>query len=128
MFRILLLLMIVIPIIEVWGIIMVAHHIGGWTTFLIIILTGLYGAYLTKMEAKKVWHYAQHQLSIGIIPAVSILDGICIFAGGILLITPGFITDIAGFLLVLPSPRKYIRSWLLWLIRKIIETQRFKRL
>jgi len=127
MFKVLLLFMIVIPAIEIWGIIIVGQYIGGWLTFLLIILTGFFGAYLTKKEAKKVWSYAQHQLSIGQIPAASLLDGICIFAGGILLLTPGFLTDIIGFLLVFSGSRAFFRAWLLWLIHRYIHYRRINR-
>jgi UPF0716 protein FxsA len=127
MFQVLLLLMIVIPALEIWGIILVGNFIGGWPTFLLIILTGFFGAFLAKQEARKVWNYARHQLSMGQIPAASILDGICIFAGGLLLLTPGFITDITGFLLVFPSSRAFFRAWLLWIIQRFISSRRINR-
>ena len=67
-------------------------------TFLLIIASGFLGAYFAKREGRKVMEYAKFEWSQGQLPAQQILDGICIFLGGILLITPGFITDIFGFL------------------------------
>jgi UPF0716 protein FxsA len=128
MFRWILLIMVVIPAVEIWGLIMIGQLIGGWMTFLLILLTGFFGAFLAKREGKKVWHYARHQMAHGQIPALSILDGICIFAGGLMLLTPGFFTDLLGFLLVFSGSRAFFRAWLLWMIQKLIASGRITRL
>ncbi|WP_128894697.1 FxsA family protein [Longirhabdus pacifica] len=122
MFRILVVIMIVVPAIEVFGLITVGNWIGGWQTFGLIILTGFVGALLAKKESQKVWNYARMEMSRGRVPGNSILDGICIFAGGLLLLTPGFFTDIIGFLLVLPASRVVFRLFILNLIRKGIQS------
>ena len=127
MFRILLILLIVVPALEMWGLIMIGSWIGAWETLLLLLLTGFAGAYLVKKEARKVWHYAQYQMSVGQVPTQSILDGICLFAAGLLLLTPGFFTDIAGFLLVLPITRAVVRSFLMALIKKWISRGRIIR-
>ncbi len=114
--------MIVVPAIEVFGLITVGNWIGGWQTFGLIILTGFVGALLAKKESQKVWNYARMEMSRGRVPGNSILDGICIFAGGLLLLTPGFFTDIIGFLLVLPASRVVFRLFILNLIRKGIQS------
>jgi UPF0716 protein FxsA len=113
MFRILVILMIVVPALEIWGIIQAAQWIGGWPTFLLIISTGGIGAFLAKREGLRVWSEAQHRLSRGELPGDALLDGICILSGGLLLLTPGFITDTMGFLLVFPGTRYWIKKWLL---------------
>lgn len=120
MFRILVVLMIVVPAIEIWGLVNVGRWIGGLQTFGLILLTGFLGAFLAKREASKVWYYARRQLAAGQIPTQSILDGICIFAGGLLLLTPGFFTDILGVLLVLPGSRSVFAFWLLRYLQKRI--------
>ncbi|MEB3100535.1 FxsA family protein [Ferviditalea candida] len=120
MLRILVVLMIIIPAIEIWGLINVGRWIGGVQTFALILLSGFLGAFLAKREASKVWHYARSQLAIGQIPTRSILDGICIFAGGLLLLAPGFFTDILGLLLVLPGSRSVFAFWILRYLQKKI--------
>lgn len=118
MFRILLLFMILIPAIEIAAMIMVGKWIGGWATFILIVLTGLIGVALARKEAEKVWMYARSDWSMGVMPGVAIVDGICIFVGGLLLIFPGFITDLFGFLLVIPATRKFFRKRLIDLLHK----------
>lgn len=114
--------MIVIPAVEIWGLIQVGSWIGGWQTVFLIVLTGALGAYMAKREGLKVWSLARLQMSSGQVPTQSILDGICIFAGGLLLLTPGFLTDIAGFLLVFPPTRVRIRAGLsLWIQKKLLK-------
>ncbi len=125
MFRMLVIVMIVVPALEIWGLITVGHFLGGWQTFALLLLSGFVGAYLSKREARKVWNYARHEMAAGQIPARSILDGICIFAGGLLLVTPGFFTDIAGFLLVFPATRPLFRALVLKFVRTRLERGQF---
>jgi UPF0716 protein FxsA len=125
-FRIIVLIMVVVPALEIWGLITVGQLIGAWPTFFLIVFTGFLGAFLAKREAKKVWEFARYQMQRGQIPGVSILDGISIFAGGLLLLTPGFFTDLLGFALVLPLTRPFFRNALLLLIRKKIEDGTFR--
>jgi UPF0716 protein FxsA len=120
MFRILLAIFIIVPALEIVGMITMGHLIGGWMTFGFILLTGFVGAYLAKREGRRVWEYARHQLSMGQVPTESILDGICIFAGGLLLISPGFLTDILGFILVFPVTRPICKVLLLRFIQRQI--------
>jgi UPF0716 protein FxsA len=122
MFRWIVILMIAIPALEIWLFIELGQIIGGWMTVLLILLTGFIGAFLAKREFKRVLAYAKHELSSGHIPTESILDGICIFAGGLLLLTPGFITDTLGFILLLPWTRSICKVWLLRFIRRKIDT------
>lgn len=112
LFRILVVIMVVVPALEIWGLLAVGKLIGGWQTFALILLTGFIGAFLAKREGRRVWREAQLDMANGRVPAQSIMDGICVFAGGLLLLTPGFLTDIVGFTLVLPFTRMYYRYWL----------------
>lgn len=121
MFQFTVVLMIVVSTLEIWGLIAVGQWIGGWSTFLLIVLTSGLGAYFAKKEAHRVWQDARIQLAEGQMPGRSLLDGICIFIGGLLLVFPGFLTDVIGFLLVFPLTRSIFRSWLLRLIRKKLE-------
>ncbi|MZQ84992.1 membrane protein FxsA [Paenibacillus sp. 5J-6] len=120
MFRIILAIFIIVPAIEISVLIALGHFVGGWTTFGLILLSGFLGAYFAKREGRKVLEYARFEWSQGQLPAQQLLDGICIFLGGILLITPGFITDIFGFLLVFPYTRPIFKVMLLALIQRQI--------
>lgn len=120
MFRILLALFILIPAIEVSLFIVVGGWIGGWNTFLIILLSGFIGAYLAKREGLKVLLTVRSEMNQGRIPGVAVIDGLCVLVGGVFLITPGFFTDILGLLLVLPFTRIFFRGLLLVFIRKLL--------
>ncbi len=121
MYRILILIMIVIPALEIWGLITVGRLLGSWQTFGILILSGFIGAYLARREGKRVWTLAKLQMNQGQVPTQSILDGICILAGGLLLLTPGFLTDLIGVLLVIPPTRTIFRIWLVvWIQRRFL--------
>ncbi len=120
MFRILLLLMIGIPALEIWGLVKASQIIGGFQTVLAVIATGLIGAYLAKREGLKAWIQLQENLSYGQIPTKAIIDGISIFSGGLLLLTPGFFTDTIGFILIIPYTRTPIQTLIIkWLGKKI---------
>lgn len=120
MFRIILILMIGIPALEIWGLLNAAELIGGFETLLLVIFTGFFGAYLAKKEGIRTWSQAQYDLNRGYIPKKAILDGISIFTGGILLLTPGFFTDTIGFLLIIPFTRDFIEKlFIKWLGKKI---------
>ncbi|MDF2670105.1 MAG: hypothetical protein K0R67_2411 [Paenibacillus sp.] len=115
--RIILLLFIVIPALELVGLFAMGSLIGGWTTFGLIVLSGVIGALLARRETRKVWRSAQEQLRLGQVPGQTILDGICVLVGGILLLMPGFLSDLLGILLVLPFTRPFFRLQLLGWIR-----------
>lgn len=120
MYRILVLLMIGVPALEIWGLVKAAQIIGITQTVLLVILTGFIGAYLLKREGLKTWLKFQEDLRYGEIPGNAIMDGICIFAGGLLLLTPGFFTDTIGFILLLPFTRPIIQTYLIkWLKKKM---------
>lgn len=115
---------IVVPALEVLTFIKIGQLIGGWQTFFCVLLSGFIGIYICKLEARKVWGTARRLMAQGQIPGKEILDGICLFAGGILLITPGFLTDILGLFLILPATRILFRRWLqLYITAKIAKGQ-----
>jgi len=126
MFRWLVLLMVLIPAVEIWILLETGRLIGGWQTFAMIVIIGFAGAYLAKREARRVLAYARNELSRGIIPTSSILDGICIFAGGLLLLTPGFLTDVLGIVLVFPGTRFVFKGMLYKLIKRKIDSGQFR--
>ncbi len=102
-------LLILIPTVDIGVLLLSGKTIGVLPTIAFIILTGVIGAYLAKKEGLQTIRKAQEQLSYGQIPGEAVLDGICILVGGTLLITPGFITDILGFLMLFPITRKLFK-------------------
>ncbi|MCM3079449.1 membrane protein FxsA [Brevibacillus invocatus] len=120
MFRILIVLFIVVPAIEIWGLIAVGKVIGGWSTVALVILTGIVGAWLAKQQGLQVFRLVQLQLSRGQMPTETLMDGVLVLIGGIMLLAPGFFSDVFGLILLIPYTRMIIRHLLkLWLWRLI---------
>ncbi|NHM30574.1 FxsA family protein [Neobacillus terrae] len=111
----LILLIILIPAADISILLLSGKAIGVFPTVFFILFTGVLGAYLAKSQGLRTFRRAQAELRSGQIPGEAVLDGICILIGGTLLVTPGFITDILGFLLLLPPSRvlfkNLLRGW-----------------
>jgi len=115
-------LFIIVPIVELYVLIEIGRKIGTWSTIGIIILTGILGAYLVKRQGFLILRKIQNDLNEGVLPGDSLIQGAIILAGGILLITPGFITDTIGFIFLIPAGRRLVKNYLLnWLKGKIRE-------
>ena len=108
MFGLLALLFILIPALEIYLLIEVGSLIGGFNTMLIVIITGIVGAALAKAQGLAVLYKIQNDLNLGQIPADQIIHGLLVFGGGLLLLTPGFVTDIIGLCMVAPGSRHLI--------------------
>ncbi|MEX2104988.1 MAG: FxsA family protein [Bacilli bacterium] len=113
MFRIIIVILLIVPIVEMWGLITVGNTIGAWPTILAVVATGVIGGFLAKQQGLHTWKLAQIQMRNGELPSQVILDGICIFTGGLLLLTPGFFTDVVGFLLLVPFTRAIIKIYIM---------------
>ncbi|QRG68954.1 FxsA family protein [Brevibacillus choshinensis] len=107
--RILIVLFIVVPAIELWGLISIGKVIGGWSTVALVILTGIVGAWLAKQQGIQVVRNVQFQLSRGQMPTESLIDGALVLSGGIMLLFPGFFSDVMGILLLIPYTRLIVR-------------------
>ncbi len=105
MFRALFILFILVPIIEIALLIQVAEVIGGWPTIALIVLTALVGARLVKQQGLSAIQNAQLEMAQGKMPAQELFTGICVIIAGVLLLTPGIMTDLFGFLLLMPPVR-----------------------
>jgi len=112
MFFKLALLFIGIPFLEVVILVKLGQAIGFIDTMLIVIVTGLAGAALARWQGLKVWLAIQGELEQGRMPAVQMIDGLLIFAAGLVLITPGLLTDALGFVLLIPTTRNIFKHWL----------------
>ena len=107
-------LFIIIPALELMLLIYSWLHIGFLPTFFLIVITGVLGAYLTKTQIQKIWKQLRVELSSGMMPGNTILEGIVVLIGGILLLVPGYLSDITGLLLLIPFIRRKAR-WLIYL-------------
>ena len=120
MFIKLLILFTLVPIIELYVLIEAGRQIGVGATIGMIFLTGIAGAYLARSQGFNLINRIQTDLNQGRIPAEEIMDGAMILAGGLLLLTPGFCTDLFGFCLLTPVTRNFVKIWLKkWLDLKI---------
>jgi UPF0716 protein FxsA len=111
-----------IPVIELAILIKVGSVIGVGYTILLVIGTAMIGAYLVRLEGLNIMLRFQKNMSEGIFPAEEIFEGAMVLVSGALLLTPGLVTDITGFLLVFPPSRKIIKGYLKSFIKGRIKT------
>jgi len=97
---------------EIAVIVAVGQVIGGWQTIALLLFESALGAYLVKREGRRSWHALQEALNTGQMPGRELADAALVLIGGTLLLTPGFLTDIVGFLFILPFTRPVTRRWL----------------
>lgn len=101
-----------IPMIELYLLIQVGTVIGGLNTILLVILTGAAGAWLAKMEGLQTMFKLRNNLQQGLMPAEELLDACIILVAGIVLITPGLMTDVFGLLLLWPVTRNAFKRFM----------------
>jgi UPF0716 protein FxsA len=105
----LILLFIVVPIAELAVIIQVGGWLGFWPTLAILIADSILGALLMRAQGRSAWRRFDEAVRAGRVPAREVADGVLVIFGGALLLTPGFLSDIAGLLFLLPPTRALIR-------------------
>jgi UPF0716 protein FxsA len=116
---VLVLAFVLVPIVEIYVIIQVGQVIGGWPTVALLVAESLIGGWLVRREGRRAWAALRRAFGAGRIPDREIADGALLLIGGTLLLTPGFLTDVAGFFLVLPFTRPIARRLLTrWLGRR----------
>lgn len=113
MFRVLTVLFIVLPIVEIWVLIRVAGVIGGLEAVSLVILVSMVGAWLVRREGLGVLRKVERRLAEGRLPSRELVDGVLIAVGGALMLTPGFVTDAVSLLLLFPPTRIVVRTWLM---------------
>ena len=102
----------IIPIIEIYLLIEIGSIFGALTAVILVILTGFLGAFLSRMQGLKTLFRIQESLREGRMPSGELLDALLIVIAGLVLLTPGFLTDSVGFLLLIPATRNSIKYWL----------------
>ncbi|MDT8272216.1 MAG: FxsA family protein [Desulfomonilia bacterium] len=123
MFLKLFLLFTLIPIVEIYLLIRVGEHIGAGNTIALVIITGITGAYLARVQGLQILSRIRRNLDAGIMPSGELIDALLVLVAGIVLITPGFMTDCIGFLLLIPPTRLLLKRELakrldLWIRKK----------
>jgi UPF0716 protein FxsA len=104
------LLFVVVPIVELMLLIQLGQVVGLAPTLLLVIATGVTGAWLARTEGMRVFFRFQRELASGRLPGQALLDGLSVLVGGAFLLTPGVLTDFVGFSLLLPVTRRWIQS------------------
>lgn len=110
MFAPLLLALLVIPLVEIYVLLQVRDVIGGGWTIVALLTVSILGAWLLKREGVATWRRLRETLARGEMPTAEVTDGAMILVGGALMLTPGFITDLFGLLLILPPSRAALKG------------------
>ena len=99
-----------IPVAEIYLLITIGGYIGAMNTVLLVIITGFSGAYLARLQGMQTMFRVRESLQAGVMPSGDLVDAVLIFMAGVVLLTPGFITDIAGILILFPPTRNYLKK------------------
>ncbi|MCB1757010.1 MAG: FxsA family protein [Gammaproteobacteria bacterium] len=110
MFPFIFILFIAVPIVEIAVLIKVGSALGVWTTIALVILTAVVGTMMLRAQSLSTLRSVQGKLDAGELPATQLLEGVALLIGGVLLLTPGFITDAFGFFCLLPPTRRWLIS------------------
>lgn len=108
---------LLVPVVEIAVIVQVGQQIGAWPTVALLVVESLLGAWLVKREGRRTWEALRQTVAEARMPEVQLLDAALVLVGGTLLLTPGFVTDVVGFALVLPFTRPVARR----LVARVIE-------
>jgi len=101
-----------IPVVEIYLLIKAGNVIGAFNTVALVILTGFIGAYLARMQGMQTMFRVRSSLQQGIMPTEDLIDALLIFVAGVVLLTPGFITDAAGLFVLFPTTRSHIKRFM----------------
>jgi UPF0716 protein FxsA len=112
-FPFLLLLFLLVPLLEIYLLIVVGGIIGALPTVILVVLTAVIGAALARQQGLATLQRLQATMGRGEAPAIEMLEGALLLAGALLLLTPGFFTDALGFACLLPPTRHLLSLWLL---------------
>jgi UPF0716 protein FxsA len=114
----LVLLFLVMPVLEIYVIIQVGQEIGAVPTVLLLVVESLIGAWLVRREGRRAWTALRQAVGTARMPGGELADAALVLVGGTLLLTPGFITDVIGFFLIVPLTRPLARRALGWFVAR----------
>jgi UPF0716 protein FxsA len=107
-----------LPVLEIYVLIQVGSSIGALNTIALVLLTAFAGAWLARAEGMQTMLRVRESMNRGIMPTNELVDAAIILAAGLVLLTPGFITDALGLLLLFPPTRKIFKDWLLRVLKE----------
>jgi UPF0716 protein FxsA len=116
-------LFVTVTALEIYLLFQVGFHLGAGVTVGMILLTGILGAYFARQQGFAILQKIQRHLQAGQMPAGELLHGVCVLIASAFLVTPGFLTDITGFLLLVPPFRRWLLSRLQARIERWMQTQ-----
>ncbi len=106
----LVLVFVVLPIVELYVFVQTSQAIGFGSALLLLIAVSVVGVWLVRHQGVRIWNRFQQQIARGVVPSRELVDGVLVLFAGVLLLTPGFITDVLGILLLLPPVRAVVRA------------------
>ena len=109
---------VVVPLVEIFTIISVGRVIGPWWTIALLILDSIIGGWLVKREGARAWRALREALASGRMPATELADAALILIAGTLMLTPGFVSDVLGIVMILPLTRPLFRIVLARLVAR----------
>ncbi len=120
-----------IPVAEIYLLIEIGSYIGSINTVILVIFTAFVGAQLARLQGMQTMFRVQSSLQQGVMPTEDLVDALLIFVAGIVLLTPGFLTDTAGLLLLFPATRFHFKRFLRhkfdqWIKNENIRLTRFQ--
>ncbi|GGV34781.1 hypothetical protein GCM10010182_68390 [Actinomadura cremea] len=111
---------LVLPVVEIYVIIQIGGVIGAWPTVGLLVFECLLGGWIMRREGRRAWRALQETFERGVVPDRELADAALVLVGGVLLLTPGFVTDVFGFAFVLPFTRPLVRGLLSrWAARRM---------
>ena len=109
---------VVVPLVEIWTILQVGRVIGPWWTIALLVLDSIIGSWIIRREGGRAWAALREAINGGRMPARELADAALILVGGTLMLSPGFVTDAFGILLILPVTRPIARRMLTTVVEK----------
>lgn len=122
MFLRLLLLFTLMPIVELALLVEIGQYLGTWVTVILVVGTGAAGAALARSQGLRAFHRLSATMGAGSFPGDEMFDGVLILTGGLLLITPGLLTDLIGFAALVPGTRHLIKAYLKRVVRRRLQS------
>ncbi|HHW74961.1 MAG TPA: FxsA family protein [Firmicutes bacterium] len=119
------LLIILFPLLELWILIEIGKVIGSVPTIALVIVTALLGALMVRSQGFYILSEIRRDLERGVIPGEKLFGGLCVLLGGLLLMVPGLISDLSGFLLLIPLTRKLFKKLLRRYLHRAVERGTF---
>lgn len=109
---------VVIPVVEIWTLVAVGGWLGLWPTLALLVLSGAVGAWLTQREGRRAWRALADAFGGGRLPTGRLADAALVLVGGILLMLPGFLSDVLGLVMLLPFTRPAVRRLLAFVLAR----------